>query len=125
LASTVEEALGFLERLAFDLLITDLKLPEYPRFLEDCRQRFPAMRLILMVHQRSQVYQVIHLEQTEIVIKPLSLDEMARKIREAIHSKSGRDGPEDPGGHPLQAPPQGGGGNPALEAGRLSLLILP
>jgi len=87
LASTVEEALGFLERLAFDLLITDLKLPEYQRFLEECRQRFPGMRLILMVHQRSHAYQIIHLEQTEIVIKPLSLDEMARKIREAIHSK--------------------------------------
>jgi hypothetical protein len=45
------------------------------------------MRLIGMVHQRSQVRQIIHLEQMEIVIKPLSLDEMGRKIREALLSK--------------------------------------
>jgi len=40
-----------------------------------------------MLHRRSQVHQIIHLEQLEIVIKPLSLDEMARKIREAIQAK--------------------------------------
>jgi len=87
LATTVEEALEFLEKLTFDLLITDLKLPQYHRLLEDARQRFPGIRLILMLHQRSQMYQIIHLEQIEIVVKPLSLDEIARKIREAIHSK--------------------------------------
>lgn len=87
LASTLEEASTLLQQLAFDLLITDLKMPEYHRFLEDCRQRFPAMRLILMVQRRSQVYQVIHLEQAEVVVKPLGLDEIARKIRNAIHSK--------------------------------------
>ncbi len=40
-----------------------------------------------MLHQRSQVRHIIHVEQMEIVVKPLSLDEMARKIREAILSK--------------------------------------
>jgi len=87
LATTVEEALELLEKLSFDLLITDLKLPQYHRLLEDCRQRFPGMRLILMLQQRSQVYQIIHQEHIEIVDKPLSLDEIARKIREAIHYK--------------------------------------
>jgi DNA-binding NtrC family response regulator len=87
LATTVDEALDFLEKLSFDLLIADLNLPQYRRLLEDCRQRFPSMRLILMLQQRSQMYQVINLEQIEIVVKPLSLDEMARKIREAIHYK--------------------------------------
>jgi DNA-binding NtrC family response regulator len=87
LATSVEEANSLLERLSFDLLITDLNLPQYHQMLEDIRQRFPGMRLIVMVHQRSQLRHILYLEQMEIVIKPLSLDEMARKIREAILSK--------------------------------------
>jgi DNA-binding NtrC family response regulator len=87
LASSVEEAQNLLEQLSFDLLITDLNLPQYHQLLEDIRQRSPGTRLIVMLHQRSRLYQVLHLEQMEIVIKPLSLDEMARKIREAILAK--------------------------------------
>ncbi len=87
LATSVEEANSLLEQLSFDLVITDLNLPQYHQLLEDIRQRFPAMRLIVMLQQRSQLHHILHLEQMEIVIKPLSLDEMARKIREAILSK--------------------------------------
>jgi DNA-binding NtrC family response regulator len=87
LASSVEEARDFLERLSFDLLITDLNLPQYHQLLEEIRQSSPGTRLIVMLHQRSQLNQILHLEPMEIVIKPLSLDEMARKIREAILSK--------------------------------------
>jgi DNA-binding NtrC family response regulator len=87
LASSAEEANSLLEQLSFDLLITDLNLPQYNQMLEDIRQRFPRMRLIVMLHQRSQLRHILQLDQMEIVIKPLSLDEMARKIREAIHSK--------------------------------------
>jgi DNA-binding NtrC family response regulator len=87
LATSVEEANTLLERLHFDLLITDLNLPQYQQMLDDIRQRFPSMRLIVMLHQRSQIHHIFHLEQMEIVVKPLSLDEMARKIREAILSK--------------------------------------
>jgi DNA-binding NtrC family response regulator len=87
LASSAEEANALLEQLAFDLIITDLNLPQYHQLLEDIRQRFPGMRLIVMLHQRSQLRQILQLDQMEVVIKPLRLDEMARKIREAIHSK--------------------------------------
>ena len=87
LATSVEEANSLLEQLSFDLIITDLNLPQYHQLLEDIRQRFPGMRLIVMVHQRSQVHHILHLEQMAIVIKPLSLDEIARKIREAILHK--------------------------------------
>lgn len=87
LASSVEEANVLLEQISFDVLITDLNLPQYHQLLEDIRQRFPGMRLIVMLHQRSQIRQVINQEQMEVVVKPLSLDEMARKIREAILSK--------------------------------------
>jgi DNA-binding NtrC family response regulator len=87
LASSAEEANALLEQLSFDLIITDLNLPQHHQLLEDIRHRFPGVRQIVMLHQRSQVRQLLHLEQMEVVIKPLSLDEMARKIREAIHSK--------------------------------------
>lgn len=87
LATTVEEAMTALQENPFDLVITDFKLPDYQVLLENCRQRFPGTRLILMVHQPNQTHQVTYVEQVEIVIKPLSLDEMARKIREAIHQK--------------------------------------
>jgi DNA-binding NtrC family response regulator len=86
-ASSLEEAQALCEKLSFDLLITDLNLPQCQQLLDDIRQRFPGIRLIVMLHQRSQLHQIFHLEHMEIVVKPLSLDEMARKIREAIHSK--------------------------------------
>lgn len=87
LAATVEEAMAALQESPFDLIITDFKLPDYHTLLENCRQRHPSTRVILMVHQRSQSHQVTYQEQVDIVIKPLSLDEMARKIREAIQQR--------------------------------------
>lgn len=87
LASSVQEAETLCEKHSFDLLITDLNLPQCHQLLDDIRQRFPGIRLIVMLHQRSQLHHVLQLEHMEVVIKPLSLDEMARKIREAIHSK--------------------------------------
>ena len=87
MATSVAEASTLLGEHSFDLLIADLNLPQYPDLLDEIRQRHPAMRLIGMLQQRSQVRHIIHMEQMEIVVKPLSLDEMARKIREAILSK--------------------------------------
>ena len=86
-ASSLEEAQALCEKLSFDLLITDLNLPQCQQLLDDIRQRFPGIRLIVMLHQRSQLQQILQVEHMEIVIKPLGLDEMARKIREAIHTK--------------------------------------
>ncbi len=86
-ATSVEEANTLLEKHSFDVLIADMNLPQYPDLLEEIRKSHPAMRLIGMLHQRSQSRHIIHVEQMEIVVKPLALDEMARKIREAILSK--------------------------------------
>ncbi len=87
LVATVEEAMAAMQENAFDLVITDFKLPDYNLLVENCRQRFPATRFILMIHQRNQTQQIIYQEWVDVVIKPLSLDEMARKIRDAIHQK--------------------------------------
>jgi len=95
LVNSVAEALDALQEGAFDLLIADLKFPDYPRLLEDARHRNPTMRFILMVQQRGYTQQLVYLEQVDIVYKPLSLDEIARKIRHAIHQKNLRQAEEE------------------------------
>ena len=95
LVNSVAEALDALQEGAFDLLIADLKFPDYRRLLEDARHRNPTMRFILMVQQRGYTQQLVYLEQVDIVYKPLSLDEIARKIRHAIHQKNLRQAEEE------------------------------
>ncbi|MBM4284642.1 MAG: response regulator [Deltaproteobacteria bacterium] len=85
LATTVDEAFAILEEISFDLLITDLNLVEFQRLLENCHRRFPSMRFILMAHRRTPFQPWAFQDRMEIVLKPLSLDEMTRKIREAVH----------------------------------------
>lgn len=87
LAATVAEALTALDDGPFDLVITDLKQPESQRLLDQARTRYPTIRFIVMVQQRSATHHLTYMEQVDIVFKPLSLDEIARKIRHALHQK--------------------------------------
>lgn len=87
LVTSVNEALTALEQSTFDLVITDFKLADNHRLLDDGRSRYPHMRFILMMHQQAPAHQFLYLEQVDIVFKPLSLDEIVRKIRHAIHQK--------------------------------------
>lgn len=87
LTATVAEALAAMEDGPFDLVITDLRQPEYQRLLDHTRTLYPSTRFILMVQHRSSYHQVIYAEQVDIVFKPLTLDDIARKIRHAIHQK--------------------------------------
>jgi DNA-binding NtrC family response regulator len=95
LVNTVAEALAALDENPFDLVITDHRQPDYQRLLENTRLRYPATRFIIMLHQRSQTHQMFYMEQVDIVYKPLSLDEIARKIRYAIHQKHLRQAEEE------------------------------
>jgi DNA-binding NtrC family response regulator len=95
LVNTVPEALAALEEGPFDLVITDHRQPEYQQLLENARLRHPATRFIVMLHQRTQANQIFYLEQVDIVYKPLVLDEIARKIRHAMHQKSLRQAEEE------------------------------
>jgi DNA-binding NtrC family response regulator len=95
LVNTVAEGLAALDENPFDLVITDQRQPDYRRLLENARLRQPDIRFILMLHQRSQSYQMVYLEQVDIVYKPLSLDEISRKIRHAIHQKQLRHAEEE------------------------------
>jgi DNA-binding NtrC family response regulator len=95
LVNTVPEALAALEESPFDLIITDHRQPDYQQLLQNARLRHPATRFIVMLHQRTQAYQISYLEQVDIVYKPLSLEEIARKIRHAIHQKHLRQAEEE------------------------------
>jgi DNA-binding NtrC family response regulator len=84
LVTTADEAFSILEETVFDLLITDLHFPDFHRLLENCHRRFPAMRFILMMHRQAPFQPWAFQERVDVVVKPLSLFEMARKIREAM-----------------------------------------
>jgi DNA-binding NtrC family response regulator len=88
MVTSVAEALQALEESAFDLLIADHKLAQQQRFLESARDRDPTMRFIFMVQKWSQTPRMVYLEHADYVVKPLSLDEIVRKIRDAIHQKN-------------------------------------
>jgi two-component system nitrogen regulation response regulator NtrX len=88
LVNTVPEALAALEEGPFDLVITDHRQPDHQQLLESTRLRHPAIRFIVMLHQRNLSSQFVYLEQVDIVYKPLSMDEITRKIRHAIHQKN-------------------------------------
>ncbi|MBM4302656.1 MAG: response regulator [Deltaproteobacteria bacterium] len=95
LANTVAEALAALEASDFDLVITDHRQPDYQQLLESARLRHPATRFIVMLHQRNLSLQFFYLKQVDIVYKPLCLDEIARKIRYAMHQKTLRQAEEE------------------------------
>jgi DNA-binding NtrC family response regulator len=95
LVNTVPEALAALEEGPFDLVITDHRQPDHQQFLENARLRHPATRFIVMLHQRNLSSQLVYLEQVDIVYKPLSMDEITRKIRYAMHQKNLRQTEEE------------------------------
>jgi DNA-binding NtrC family response regulator len=94
LTNTVTEALAALDECSYDLVITDLKQPDYQRLLENARTRHPYTRFIIMM-QRPQRHQIFYLEEVDVVFKPLSMDEIIRKIRHALHQKQLRQAEEE------------------------------
>lgn len=95
LVNTVPEALAALEEGPFDLVITDHRQPDHQQLLDNARLRHPATRFIIMLHQRNLASQFVYLEQVDIVYKPLSMDEITRKIRHAMHQKNLRQTEEE------------------------------
>ncbi len=86
LATSAQEASETMEEISFDLVITDLKLPESWHFLVHIKNRFPGLPLICMARQRSQTAQLNMLDHpVEVVPKPANFDEIIRKIRNAMH----------------------------------------
>lgn len=95
MVASVAEALEALEESTFDLLITDSALAEQQRLLQSCRDRDPTMRFIFMLQKRSVTSHMLYLEHADYVFKPLSLDEIVRKIRDALHQNNLRRAEEE------------------------------
>jgi DNA-binding NtrC family response regulator len=95
LVNSVAEALAAMDECSFDLVIAAHKDPDYQRLLENARSHYPATRFIIMMQRRTQAHQMLYLEQVDIVYKPLSLDEIIRKIRHALHQKQLRQAEEE------------------------------
>jgi DNA-binding NtrC family response regulator len=95
LVNSVAEALEAIEQCPYDLIITDLKQPQYQRLMEHVHFHHPGTRFIIMMQQRAQVQHVVYYEQVDIVFKPLSLDETVRKIRHALRQRHLRQAEEE------------------------------
>ncbi len=108
LANSVAEALAALDECSYDLVITDLRQPDYQRLLENARHRYPSTRFIVMMQRRTQTQQMFYLEQVDIVYKPLS---------------PGRNHPQDPARPPSEAAAPGGRRAAPPETGSLAHLF--
>ena len=95
LVNSVTEAMEAIAQCPYDLIITDLKQPQYQRLLEQVHAQHPGTRFIIMMQQRAQVQHIVYYEQVDIVFKPLSLDETVRKIRHALRQRQLRQAEEE------------------------------
>jgi DNA-binding NtrC family response regulator len=94
LVNTVPEALEALDQCPYDLVITDLRQQGYQRLLENARAQHPETRFIIMMPRRVQT-QVIYYEQVDIVYKPLNMDDIIDKIRNALRQRQLRQAEEE------------------------------
>jgi len=53
------------------------------------------MHFIVMLQRRSQTPRLVYLEHIDYVFKPLRMDDIVRKIRDAIHQKNLRRAEEE------------------------------
>ena len=84
----VEQAMEQLEKTAFDLLITDLHLPNTQQFLETSLEKHPNLQTIIMVHQRQVFVEAMRLPGAAFVKKPFNFDDIVQKIHQAIHHRN-------------------------------------
>ncbi|MCL4502148.1 MAG: response regulator, partial [Deltaproteobacteria bacterium] len=59
MVNSVTEALEALEQCPYDLIITDLKQPQYQQLMEHVHSHHPGTRFIIMVQHRTQVQHVV------------------------------------------------------------------
>jgi two-component system response regulator HydG len=94
-ATTAQDALEMLERDYYRLMITDLRMPEIGGLdlLAECRQRYPALEVIVMTAYASleTAVEALRMGATDYVTKPLQIAEIrvvVRKALEGIHLKT-------------------------------------
>ncbi len=85
LVKSIEEAMAVLEKSVFDLLITDLHLPNCRDFLQASHEKHPQMQTIVMYQQRHIVVEALRLQGATFIQKPFNFDDIVQKIHQAIH----------------------------------------
>ena len=74
-----------LEKNTYDLLITDLHLPNSQEFLQASLEKHPHMQTIVMVQHRQIFFEAMRLPSATFIQKPFSFDDIVQKIHQAIH----------------------------------------
>jgi DNA-binding NtrC family response regulator len=85
LVKTVEQGMELLEKNTFDLLITDLHLPNSHEFLQTSMEKHPQMQTIVMVQHRQIFFEAMRLPSATFIQKPFNFDDIVQKIHQAIH----------------------------------------
>jgi DNA-binding NtrC family response regulator len=88
LVKSVEQAMELLEKNTYDLLITDLHLPNSQEFLQASLEKHPQMQTIVMVQHRQIFFEAMRLPSATFIQKPFSFDDIVQKIHQAIHHRN-------------------------------------
>jgi two-component system response regulator PilR (NtrC family) len=88
MVNTVDQAIELLEKSVFDLLITDLHLPNSQEFLQASLEKHPDLQTIVMVHQRQVFFEALRLPGAAFIQKPFNFDDIVKKIHQAIHHRN-------------------------------------
>jgi DNA-binding NtrC family response regulator len=88
MVKSVEQAVELLEKTTFDLLITDLHLPNSQQFLEANQAKHPHMQTIVMVQHRQVFFEAMRLPGAAFIQKPFNFDDIVQKIHQAIHHRN-------------------------------------
>lgn len=84
----VDQAMELLEKTVFDLLITDVTLPNTQQFLEASREKHPHLQTIIMVSQRQVFFEALRLPGAAFIQKPFKFDDIVKTIHQAIHHRN-------------------------------------
>jgi DNA-binding NtrC family response regulator len=88
MVKSVDQAIELLEKSVFDLLITDLHLPNSQEFLQASLEKHPNLQTIVMVQQRQVFFEALRLPGAAFIHKPFNFDDIVQKIHQAIHHRN-------------------------------------
>lgn len=81
-AKNGSEALGFLQELSVDILLTDIRMPKMNglELIERCKQQFPAMKIVLLSghDEFSYAQKALRLGVSDFLLKPTDFNELKR-----------------------------------------------
>ena len=94
-AESAEKALDMLRKKSFDLLLTDLKMPQMDgmALTEEVRSQFPQLPIVIMTGYPSVDTAVAALRQqvADYIIKPFNINQLHKLIKTKIERAQKRD----------------------------------